>query len=67
MVTQIHEFKSFLTQLTSSSGKGPCCLTHEKANRATQICAAKAYAAEGECKSTGNYAIRWCKAQACED
>ena len=43
MLTQIHEFKSFLTQLTSSSGKGPCSLTHKRANRAIQICAAKAY------------------------
>ena len=29
MLTQIHEFKPFLTQLTSSCGQGPCSLTHE--------------------------------------
>ena len=46
MLTQIHEFKSLLTQMTSSSGKGPCFLICERANRATQICTAKAYAAE---------------------
>ena len=46
MLTQIHKFKSFLTQVTSSSSKGPCSLTHDRANRAIQICAAKAYAAE---------------------
>ena len=46
MLTQIHEFKSFLTQLTSSSGKGPCSMTHKKANKATHICTAKAYATE---------------------
>ena len=46
MLTQIHRFKSFLTQVTSSSSKGPCSLTHERANRATQICAPKAYVAE---------------------
>ena len=46
MLTQIHEFKSFLTQQTSSSGSGPCSLTHIRVNRATQICAAKAYTTE---------------------
>ena len=46
MLTQIQEFKSFLTQQVSSSGKGPYSLTHESANRATKIHAAKAYAAE---------------------
>ena len=46
MLTQILEFKSFLTQLTSSSSKGPCSLTHERANRATQISTAKVYVAE---------------------
>ena len=35
MLTQIHKFKSFLTQQTSSSGKGPCSLTHKRANIAT--------------------------------
>ena len=46
MLTQIHEFKSFLTQQTYSRNKGPCSLTHKRANRAMQICAAKAYTAE---------------------
>ena len=46
MLTQIHEFKSFLTQQTSSHGRGPCSLTCKRANIATQIHAAKAYATE---------------------
>ena len=46
VLTQIHEFKSFLTQMTSSSGKGPCSLTQKRANRATQIHTAKAYVVE---------------------
>ena len=46
MLTQIHECKSFWTQQTCSRGKGPCSLTCERANIATQICAAKAYIAE---------------------
>ena len=46
MLTQINEFKSFLVQQTSSSSKGPCSLTQKMENRATQICAAKAYVTE---------------------
>ena len=46
MLKQIHKVKSFLTQITSSSGKGPCSLTCNRANRATQILAAKGYVAE---------------------
>ena len=46
MLTHIHEIKSFLTQLTSSSGKGPCSLTQEGENRAAQVCAAKTYATD---------------------
>ena len=46
MFTQIHEFNSFLNQVTSSSGKGPCSITHNRTNRATQICAARVYMAE---------------------
>ena len=46
MLTQIHEFMSLLTQQTSSSSKSPCSLTHERANIATQIHAAKAYTNE---------------------
>ena len=45
MLTQIHKFNSFLAQVTSSSGKGPCSLTHDRTNRDTQICTAKAYMA----------------------
>ena len=39
-------FNSFLSQVTSSSSKGPCFLTHDRANKATQIHTAKAYMAE---------------------
>ena len=46
MLTQIHEFKSFLTLQTSLISKGPCSLACKRANRATQICAAKAYTVE---------------------
>ena len=46
MLTQMHEFKSFLTQQTSSSGRGPCSLTHERSDIATQIHAAKVYTTE---------------------
>ena len=45
MLTQIHEFNSFLTHITSSS-KELCSLTHDRANRAIQIGAAKAYVIE---------------------
>ena len=45
MLTQIHEFKSFLTQQTSSGGRGPCSLTHKRPNIATQIRAAIVYTA----------------------
>ena len=45
-LTQIHEFKPFLIQITSSSGKGPCSLNNKRANRVTQICATIAYTAE---------------------
>ena len=41
MLTQIHEFNSFLNQVTSSSGKQLCSLIHNWTNRATQICTAK--------------------------
>ena len=46
MLTQIHEFNSFLNQVTSSSGKQLCSLIQNWTNRATQICTAKAYVAE---------------------
>ena len=57
MVTQIHKFKSFLTQVTSSSGKGPCFLTCDRANRAIHIHAAKAYVAEFSNKHAHSKAI----------
>ena len=46
MLTQIHELKTFPTQQTSSSGRGPCSLSHKRANIDIQIHAARAYAAE---------------------
>ena len=46
MLTQIHEVKSFLTQQTASSGRGPCLLSCGRANIEMQMCAARAYAAE---------------------
>ena len=46
MLTQIHEEKSFLSQQTASSGRGPCSLSCERANIETQICAARVYATE---------------------
>ena len=57
MLAKIHEFKSFLTQQTSSSGKGPCSLVHKRANIATQICAAKAYTAEFSNKNACSVAL----------
>ena len=44
MLTQIHKVKSFLTQQTASSGRGPCSLSHDRADIEIQICAARAYA-----------------------
>ena len=46
MLTQIHEVKSFLTQQTTSSGRGPCSLSHGRADIEMQMHAARAYAAE---------------------
>ena len=43
MLTQIHEVKLFLTQQTASSGRGPCSLSHDRANVEIQISAARAY------------------------
>ena len=57
MLTQFHKFNSFLNQVTSSSGKGPCFLTHDKANRATQIHAARVYMAEFSNKHAYSKAI----------
>ena len=44
MFTQIHEVKSFLTQQTAISNRGPFSLSHDRADIETQICAARAYA-----------------------
>ena len=57
MLTQIHEFTSFLTQQTSSTGKGPCSLTCERANRVTQICTSKAYTTEFSNKNACSAAL----------
>ena len=46
MLTQIHEVKSFLMQQTASGGRGPCSLSHDRANIEIQICAARVYAAK---------------------
>ena len=58
MLTQIHEYKSFLTQQTSSSSRGPCSLTHERANIATQIYVAKAYVTEFNNKDACSAALQ---------
>ena len=57
MLTQIHEFKSFLTQQTSSSSKGPHSLTCNRAYIATQICATKAYTTEFSNKNACSAAL----------
>ena len=74
MLTQIHEVKSFLTQQTASSSRGPCSLSHERANIETQICAARAYAAKFNNNEAilqpyrkSLYTIQWCKTQASKD
>ena len=46
MLTQIHEVKSFLTQQTASSARGPCSLSHDRADIEIQVCAARVYAAK---------------------
>ena len=46
MLTQIHEVMSFLMQQTASSCRGPCSLSHDRANIEIQIHAARAYATE---------------------
>ena len=58
MLTQIHELKSFLTQQTSSSGKGPCSLSHERADIDIQIHAARAYVAEFNSNDTCSAALQ---------
>ena len=46
MSTQIHKVKSFLTQQTASSGRGPCSLSCGRADNEIQMHATGAYAAE---------------------
>ena len=46
MLTQIEEFKSFITQGTTYSGRGMSSLTDYRADRSTPICAMKADVAE---------------------
>ena len=43
MVIQIQEMKAFLAQVAGSSSKGPSSLTHDRADRNTQIPAAEEY------------------------
>ena len=46
MLTQIQEFKSLITQVGTSSGRGLNSLTHDRADRNTQMHATKAYVVE---------------------
>ena len=46
MLTQINKFNSFIAHVSTSSGRGPCFLTHDQADRNTSICVAKAYIVE---------------------
>ena len=57
MLTQMNEFHSFLAKATSSSGKGPCSLTYNKAKRVTQICTPKAYTTKFSKKHAQHEAI----------
>ena len=57
MLTQIHEVKSFLTQQTASSSRGPCSLSHDRVNIETQLHAARAYAAEFNNNEAGSVAL----------
>ena len=57
MVTQIHEVKSFLTQQTASSGRGPCSLSCGRANIEIQMHVARAYAAKFNNKEVCSMAL----------
>ena len=46
MLTQIHEVKTFLTQQTASSSRGPCSESCHRADIEIQMHAARAYAVE---------------------
>ena len=46
LLTQSHEVKSFLTQQTASSGRGPCSLSRGRADIEMQMHAARSYAVE---------------------
>ena len=52
MLTQIEEFRLFIAQNTTSSGRGLSSMTCDKADRSTQIHATKAYVAESTNKCT---------------
>ena len=52
MLTKIEELKSFLAQITNSSGKQPSSMLHDRAKRNIQIHAVKMYAAEFTNKHT---------------
>ena len=52
MLAQIEEFKSFIAQGTTPSGRGPSSLTCDRADRGTQIHATKAYVTEFTNKHT---------------
>ena len=46
MLTQIHEVKSFMAQQTALSSRGPCSLSHGRANIEMQMHVARVYAAK---------------------
>ena len=46
MLTQIHELKAFLSQQTTSSGRGPCSQIHGRADIEIQMHAGRVYEAE---------------------
>ena len=46
MLTQILKVKSFLMQQTASSSRGPCSLSHDRADIEIQIHVARVYAAQ---------------------
>ena len=55
MLTQIHEVKSFLTQQTASSSRGPCSPSRGRADIEIEMHVARVYAAEfnnNEARST---------------
>ena len=57
MLTKIHRVKSFLTQQTASSSRGPCSLSHDRADIKTQLHAARAYATKFNNKEARSVAL----------